>query len=277
MERALYGPQGFYTRHRPAAHFRTSAHSPVFAQAITALLEKVDSALGHPSPFDVVDVGAGEGELLSHLSLPARFRLRAVELGDSVPTGVTGLLLATEWLDNVPLDLAQDGRYLNDGAPVSEVDEAWIARWWPSPEGIVEIGRSRDEAWASAVSHLHRGVALAVDYGHLLGTRPSRPTLAGFKDGREVDPVLDGSTDVTCHVAIDSVAAAPGLPTRVMSQREALHWLGVTGARPPLELAHRDPGAYLRALAAASEAATLTDPNGLGGHWWVLHTLGCEL
>ncbi len=101
--------------------------------------------------------------------------------------------------------------------------------------------------------------------------------MTGFKDGREVEPLLDGSTDVTCHVAIDSVAAAPGLPARVMSQREALHWLGVTGERPPIELAHRDPTAYVRALARASEAGTLTDPLGLGGHWWVLHALGCEL
>jgi SAM-dependent MidA family methyltransferase len=157
------------------------------------------------------------------------------------------------------------------------LDKAWIEQWWPGASGIVEIGRSRDEAWASVVAKLSAGVALTVDYGHFLGTRPSLPTLTGFRDGREVQPLLDGSTDITCHVAIDSVAAAPGLQTRVLSQRDALHWLGISGARPRLELAHRDPAAYVQALAEASEAGTLTDPNGLGGHWWVLHTLGCEL
>jgi SAM-dependent MidA family methyltransferase len=277
MEQALYGPQGFYTRHRPAAHFRTSAHSPVFAQAIAALIALVDRALGHPARFDIVDVGAGQGELLSHLGLSDRFVKTPVELGEPVPSEVTGLLLATEWLDNVPLDLAQDGHYLDDGAPLSSLDRAWVDRWWPGAQGIVEIGRSRDEAWASVVGKLRAGVALTVDYGHFLGTRPSLPTLTGFRDGREVEPLLDGSTDITCHVAIDSVAAAPGLDTRVLTQREALHWLGVNGARPPLDLAHRDPAAYVRALATASEAGTLTDPNGLGGHWWVLHTLGCAL
>jgi SAM-dependent MidA family methyltransferase len=276
MEQALYGPEGFYTRHRPAEHFCTSAHSRVFARAIAGLISLVDEALGHPDPFDVVDVGAGGGELLAHLALPDRFRLHPIELGDAVPA-VAGLLLATEWLDNVPLDLAQDGHYLDDGAALSALDRAWIERWWPDAQGIVEIGRSRDEAWASVVRKLRAGVALTVDYGHFLGTRPRLPTLTGFRHGREVQPRLDGSTDITCHVAIDSVAAAPGLETRVLTQREALHWLGVTGARPPVELARRDPAAYVRALAEASEAATLTDPLGLGGHWWVLHTLGCAL
>ena len=80
------------------------------------------------------------------------------------------------------------------------------------PGATVEIGRRRDEAWARAVGHLARGLALTVDYGHFLGTRPSSPTLAGFRDGREVEPLLDGSTDLTCHVAIDSAATATGLP-----------------------------------------------------------------
>jgi SAM-dependent MidA family methyltransferase len=279
MQEALYGPEGFFTRTRPASHFLTSAQSPLFARALGRLIHCLDEQLGHPDPLDVVDVGAGGGELLANLEplLPSRARLQPIEVGDAIPSGIVGLLLATEWLDNVPLDLAEDGRYLYDDEPLSALDAAWIQRWWPSPAGTVEIGRRRDEAWAQAVGHLERGLALTVDYGHFLGTRPSSPTLAGFRDGREVEPRLDGTTDLTCHVAIDSAAAATGLPWHVMTQREALHWLGVRGARPPLELAHGDPAGYLRALAEASEAATLTDPNGFGGHWWLLHPLGCAL
>ena len=51
-------------------------------------------------------------------------------------------------------------------------------------------------------------------------------------------------------------------------QREALHALGVTGARPPLALASTDPTAYVRALARASQAAELTAPGGLGAALW---------
>jgi SAM-dependent MidA family methyltransferase len=279
MQEALYGPEGFFTRALPASHFLTSAQSPLFARALSRLIGSLDEQLGHPDPLDVVDVGAGGGELLANLKplLPGRARLHPVEFGDSIPSGIVGLLLATEWLDNVPLDLASEGRYLHDGEPVDADDDAWIERWWPSPKGIVEIGRTRDEAWAQAVGHLKRGIALTVDYGHFLGTRPGAPTLAGFRDGREVEPLLDGTTDLTCHVSIDSAATATGLPWHVMTQREALHWLGVSGTRPPLELAHRDPLEYMRALAEASEAATLTDPNGFGRHWWLLHPLGCAL
>ena len=46
MQRALYGPGGFYTRgERPAAHFRTSVHaSQRFAQAVARLVAELDEA-----------------------------------------------------------------------------------------------------------------------------------------------------------------------------------------------------------------------------------------
>src|SRR4051794_26757331 len=126
MTTALYGPAGFFTGSAPAAHFRTSVHaSPQFAGAVMRLIERVDRALGEPERLDVVDVGAGRGELLTALAalvrpeLAARIRLTAVEVADrpaglapdvawrrNLPDEVAGVLLATEWLDNVPLDVA---------------------------------------------------------------------------------------------------------------------------------------------------------------------------
>lgn len=284
MEQALYGPRGFYTRNRPGRHFLTSAQSPVFGRAVARLVVEVDAALGSPDVLDVVDIGAGEGELLGNVlgALPEgvrqRARAKAVELDDPrVPEGIVGVLLATEWLDNVPLDVAEDGRYLGDGAPLEPEDAKWVERWWPDAAGTVEIGRSRDQAWAGAVAKLSAGLALTVDYGHLRGTRPPHATVTGFRDGREVEPLLDGSTDITCHVAMDSVAAASGNRYQLKRQREALKELGVDGARPPLELAHSCPSEYVRRLAEASEAAMLTDPHGLGAHWWLWHEVGIRL
>jgi SAM-dependent MidA family methyltransferase len=90
--------------------------------------------------------------------------------------------------------------------------------------------------------------------------------------------VPDGSCDLTAHVAMDSVAtagsAAAGQPYTLVSQREALRALGADGARPPLTLASTDPTGYVRALAAASAAAELTDPAGLGAHWWLCQPVG---
>ena len=36
-------------------------------------------------------------------------------------------------------------------------------------------------------------VAVAVDYGHTIGSRPARGTLTGFREGRQVPPVPDGT------------------------------------------------------------------------------------
>jgi SAM-dependent MidA family methyltransferase len=319
MAEALYGDRGFFTAGAgPAAHFRTSVHvSGEFAPALLRLLGTVDELLGHPDPLDLVDVGAGRGELLSAVlaqappDLAARLHPVAVELAGrpadlpaaidwvaTEPRTVTGLLLATEWLDNVPLDVVErdavgELRYVTVdrdgieslGGPVDAADSTWLEQWWPLSEpGLrAEVGRARDEAWAAAVSTVERGLAVCIDYGHLRDARPVLGTLTGFRNGRQVPPVPDGSCDLTAHVAMDAVAAAgasaAGGPPQLLSQREALAALGLTGRRPPLERAHRDPAGYLRALAAASRAAELTDAAGLGAHYWLLQpvTIAVEL
>lgn len=81
----------------------------------------------------------------------------------------------------------------------------------------------------------------------------------------------DGSCDLTAHVALDA-CAGPG--ARLLTQREALHALGVAGGRPPLSLASTDPAAYVRALAGAGEAAELTATGGLGDFGWLVQPAG---
>ncbi|MFD5562468.1 SAM-dependent methyltransferase [Kitasatospora griseola] len=306
IEHALYRSDGgFYRRPEgPAGHFRTSVHASArFAGAVARLLAGVDAALGSPPRLAFVDVGAGRGELTVAVrdALPAELRARvafhAVELADrpaglpagidwgpDLPSGVTGLLFANEWLDNVPLDLAErdeDGRlrYVEVdpdgserlGAPLDPDDTGWAERWWADGERI-ELGGPRDAAWADAVGALGSGLAVAVDYAHTRDTRPPFGTLTGFRDGRQTAPVPDGSCDLTAHVALDA-AAAPGHPTLLTTQRTALHALGVSGARPPLALATTDPAGYLRALGGAGEAAELTDPAGLGAFHWLVQAV----
>jgi SAM-dependent MidA family methyltransferase len=308
MEGALYGEEGFYRRgERPAAHFRTSVHaSNRYAAAFARLLTEVDAALGHPSRVDLVDVGAGCGELTVQIlaavdpELAARIRPTAVEVAPppgrlppevawraEPPDEITGLVIANEWLDNVPLNVveltARGPRVVlvdpatgteRAGPAPSEPDAEWLARWWPlrEPGDRAEVGRTRCAAWASVVGRLRRGVAIAVDYAHSRRDRPAWGTLTGYRDGHVVPPVPDGSCDITAHVALDACAAAAGGGT-LRTQREALRALGVTGARPPLALASTAPAAYVRALAAASGAAELTDPAGLGAFVWLSHRL----
>ncbi|MFH8240041.1 SAM-dependent methyltransferase [Streptomyces sp. NPDC018321] len=326
---ALYGPAGFYrvAPGGPAGHFRTSVHaSPLFAGAVARLLCRVDEALGRPASLDFVDMAAGRGELVAGVlaALPAgvaaRTRAYAVEIADrpdgldhriewlaEPPRGATGLLFANEWLDNVPVDVAEvdsagvarrvlvrgDGTE-RLGEPVAGAEARWLARWWPltGEEGLrAEIGLPRDAAWATAVAALDAGLAVAADYAHTTATRPPFGTLTGFREGRQEPPVPDGSRDITAHVALDACAAAVKRPDAceaagkrtpertlpealLRPQREVLRALGITGVRPPLALAATDPAAYVRALAGASEAAELTATGGLGDFRWLLQPVG---
>ncbi|MFE2596100.1 SAM-dependent methyltransferase [Streptomyces sp. NPDC059396] len=309
-EAALYGPGGFYLRPEgPAGHFRTSVHaSPLFAAAVARLLAATAGRLG-TDEVALVDIGAGRGELLTGIlaALPGVLTERLavqpyaveraprppgldprIEWRAEPPAGVSGLVFANEWLDNVPVDIAEtdaDGTvwYVlvrpdgseEPGEPVDGPDAEWLERWWPQagPGSRAEIGRPRDEAWAAAVATLERGLAVAVDYAHVRDARPPFGTLTGFRAGREVPPVPDGSCDLTAHVALDA-CAQPGAV--LLSQREALHSLGVSGSRPPLSLATTDPAAYVRALSAAGEAAELTARGGLGDFGWLMQPVGIE-
>jgi SAM-dependent MidA family methyltransferase len=309
-EAALYGPDGFYRRPEgPAGHFRTSVHaSPLFAEAVARLLCRLDEALGRPARLDFVDMAAGRGELATGVlaALPAevnaRTRVCAVEVAgrpaaldhriewlSEPPKNITGLLFANEWLDNVPVEIAEtdsagvprrvlvrrDGRE-RLGEPVAGAEAEWLERWWPLPaeEGLrAEIGLPRDEAWAAAVATVGRGLAVAVDYAHTTSSRPLFGTLTGFREGRESAPVPDGSCDLTAHVALDACALPGG---RVLTQRDALRALGITGARPALSLASAQPAEYVRALARAGEAAELTAAGGLGDFGWLLQPVGVD-
>ncbi|MFC9863392.1 MULTISPECIES: SAM-dependent methyltransferase [unclassified Streptomyces] len=309
-ETALYGDGGFYrSPEGPAGHFRTSVHaSPLFAAAVARLLTGTARELGTDT-VDLVDVGAGRGELVTGVlaAVPDGLTVRAyavevaarpagldprIEWCAEPPRGATGVLFANEWLDNVPTEIAEadgDGiaRYVlvrpSDGTerlgePVTGADARWLRRWWPlsRPGERAEIGRTRDEAWARAVGSLSGGLAVAVDYAHVRGARPPYGTLTGFRAGREVRAVPDGSCDLTSHVALDACAAAVevargAVPPELTDQRAALRRLGIAGERPPLAMASTDPAGYVRALSAAGEAAELTARGGLGDFGWLTH------
>jgi SAM-dependent MidA family methyltransferase len=301
-QRALYADGGFYRRAAgPADHFRTSVHaSPLFAEAVLALARSADLQT-------IVDIGSGRGELLTALrALDPTVGLVAVELADrprdiapdiswlgELPPDINGLLIGNEWLDNVPVDAAivtEDGWRLlmvdpRTGAEapadlVQGADLDWLDRWWPAGEvgDRAEIGRPRDLAWAATIGSLSRGIAVAVDYHHRRSDRPRQGSLAGYRDGTRVDPVPDGTCDITSHVALDACAAA--------GQAVGAEWTTLTDQRaivtallgaPPLpayDLAVHEPATYLAALSRASQLADLSRRDGLGDFGWLVQGVG---
>ncbi|MBK6885728.1 MAG: SAM-dependent methyltransferase [Tetrasphaera sp.] len=202
------------------------------------------------------------------------------------------LVIANEWLDVVPCVIAQRDRrgVLREvhvdhagteslGPSIRGVDLDWAGRWWPRGERV-EIGRARDEALGSLLGQVHSGLVVAIDYGHVVAERPADGTLVGYRSGRQVRPVPDGSCDLTAHVAVDSLPH-----DRLVRQRDALAQLGIRtggagvgaagagGERSAYDLARRDPIGYLAARHRDSAVAELTGA-GLGDFWWAITRVG---
>src|SRR3954452_12056407 len=157
-DRALYGPSGFYRRCSPREHFRTAVHgSDLLAGALVRLAR--DGGLG-----TVVDMGAGGGELLRDLHrLAPDLTLAGVDVAarpedlppavawaPDFPVALDGLVVAHEWLDNIPCHVVEVDRsgvprlvhvdpatgreswgHALDAPGVPASIRSWLARWWP--------------------------------------------------------------------------------------------------------------------------------------------------
>lgn len=188
------------------------------------------------------------------------------------------LVVGHEWLDELPCRVARrtprgwellgpDGP---TGARPDEPETAWLDRW-AGEARIVEIGLTRERAWAAVAASLPRGgVLVAVDYGHRRADRPADGGLLGYRDGRRVPPVADGRTNLSAPVAVDALAAAveavPGV-RRLLAcrQRDLVAGpapTGRTGTAVPVTLA---------GLVAANRRRLLADPDRWGADLWLVH------
>jgi hypothetical protein len=171
-----------------------------------------------------------------------------------------GVVIAHELLDDIPLDVLEvddDGRLrlvlvdpvsgwqepgpsLEDraGCRARGVDAeavlAWVAQWWDrrEPPARIEVGATRDAAWRSVAGLVDSGLAVAVDYAHIrherVAGRWDGGTLVGYRAGRPVSPVPDGTCNLTAHVALDSCAAALGARGRTTAESadaDGFRWL----------------------------------------------------
>ncbi len=298
----------FWADESPSDHFRTSTGDEIARRMLAEALD-LDERLGRPAEFTVLDIGAGDGDLLRRMRYLAppgvidRWRFVGVDLRphpqdacewirgrapDEVDLApVVGLVMAHEWLDELPCDVVEcdlegvprlvlvdpegveslgpalaetaDCRaYGMDSAAMSD----WLREWWPlyAPGERAEVGIPRDRAWRWLTGLVTNGVAIATDYGHTKDSRQS--TLVGYRHGRLTSPIPDGRVNLTAHVAVDSCAAqVPG--STLHTQREMLPPVTPTPADGA------DGPTRARALARASTLARLRDPRGLGSFRWL--------
>jgi SAM-dependent MidA family methyltransferase len=300
----------FYAEHPPLEAFRTSMVSAdLLVAPFLALLETLATPDGD-EPLAFVDVGAGDGRLAAALlerleadrpSWAHRVSIQCIDLrprpaaldaritwtqrdataGLSAP--IVGIVVAHEWLDDLGIDrfLRRDGALVEVDADGRErsVDRnddriAWCDRWWPDGE-VIEVGVRRDAAWASLARQVRSGFAIAIDYGHTIDQRPSDDTIAAFAGGRSAEQALDGTVNVTAHVAMDACAAAViasgDCDTALLMQSLALapfapQWGNDAGPR----------GQLLRA-ASRTRFNELVATDGLGAHRWLVHAFDVPL
>ncbi|WP_436793699.1 SAM-dependent methyltransferase [Actinospongicola halichondriae] len=293
VERALYGPAGFYETGgragRRGASFVTSVESgPLFGAVIARALDAWWSAAGEPEEWIVVDAGAGPGTLTRTIRTAeprcaGALRLVCVErsaaqrdLHDAADESSTELppqadvIVANELLDNLPFGIEEE---TDDGWVAVHVDDDGST----SPDAG---GRRRPvvpmaSAWVDdARARLRPGGRLVCfDYADTtadLQERPWTEWVRAFAGHEQLaDPLVEpGTRDVTVVVPHDQ------LPTPTSSTTQA-DWLRAHGIDELVEEGRRHWDAHaaapdvraMRMRSRINEADALIDPAGLGAFW----------
>lgn len=289
----------------------------MFGACVAVRLDEVWLELGRPDPFVVIEGGSGPGRLCRDVMLGVdgcREALRYVMVerselqrdeafarvvatcfsgSDEVPISTasdlppgpfTGVVLANELLDNLPvrlLEQQEDGwaeLYVDDGTlvPSPAPDAAKkmaTALAGARPSGTRVPLQLKAAVWVRrALDLLEAGRVIVFDYGFEstaeLADRPFEEWLRTYRSHRRAaDPLADpGTHDITCDVAFDQ------LPAGAVIEPQA-RWLRSRGIESMVEparaqwqvAASRPDAAAVAARSVLDEAAQLVAPDGLGG------------
>lgn len=327
MDRALYEPGlGYYSAGLPKlgaeGDFITAPElGPLFAQCLGTQAATIGRELGQ---WDILEFGAGTGrmafDLLASLDedeAPRRYRIvevsadlkqrqqerlsrlpgrlaQRVEWLDTPPTEPwTGVLLANEVLDALPVDLLawRDGEWHECGVTMADAGLGWADR--PAPVALANemtrrVGSAaltegfrselcrRLPGWLdTATARLQRGVALLVDYGYpraeyYRADRRQGTLVCHYRHRAHDDPLFwPGLQDITAFVDFTAVAeAADDCGLEVVGFTRQGHFL--LGAGLPERLADMDTLPDRERLQRSQEVRALTLPGGMGDRFRVM-------
>ncbi len=312
-----------------AGDFLTAPEThPIFGWTLARRIEALWVELGRPATFHLIEYGAGSGTLalsiLDGMRRHAATETRAAEALEAVryqpeetnahrladlrrrfaeagladrlaggegPTPVTGVLIANEFLDALPVR-----RFVIRGGRVRELYVTWRDRFVEAEDDpstpdlerrLADDGLSAGQfaegqigemalglaPWLDEVAaRLGRGYVLVIDYGYpaaeLYGPRHLAGTLLGYRGHRVVHDPFDspGRTDLTCHVdftALQALAERRGFRTKsLVTQQEFLVAAGLEAELQALQSSpETDVADYLR---ARSGIVRMLDPRRMG-------------
>ena len=329
MDLALYAPGlGYYTAgaHKFGAggDFVTAPEvSPLFARCLARQCEEVFEELGEG---DILEPGAGSGvmaadvlaELEQRHALPRRYRiletsaelrarqretlrervpqlLERVEWLDRVPEKFSGVIVANEVLDALPVT-----RFRVEEEGFSEQHVGWtgsgfITRWRPANDALSDELR---EAFMSLPASVHapyvsercrrlpafvrmladsldRGLMLFIDYGYprheyYLPERREGTLMCHYRHRAHANPyVYPGLQDITAWVDFTLLAeagVAAGLELHgFTTQAQFLLGSGLYDVLPDF-----NPGDTVRSLMVSQEVQKLTMPGEMGDRFKVM-------
>jgi len=262
MQIALYHPRlGYYSKGPaigPRGDFTTSPEaSPAFARLLARHVSEIDGLLGHPAPFHLVECGPGLGTLplgvldtlkSAHPSLYERLRYWLVEVSpaliarqrerllpehegvadwkgslDEMPMGLSGALLANEFVDALPVHVLENrqGDILEQYVAAGEQGLHFVYDSPSSPDLLgflrrynitlepgqrVEINLAASDWIRHMGAVFERGVATIIDYGDTAPARYSEQrkegTLLAYYQGKVSPDILahPGEQDITALV-----------------------------------------------------------------------------
>ena len=299
----------------------------IFGWTVARRIEAMWADLGRPRPLRLIEYGAGSGTLaLSILDgmrrhgatdllaaieyepiesnpnrladLRDRFekaghleRLAATSAPSNRSVPVTGVILANEFLDAMPVH-----RFVVRGGQLLELYVAWqegfveVAGSPSTPElearlagdglgvgqlaegQVGEISLGLGEWLRGVATRLAGGFVLAIDYGYeaaeLYGPRRLAGTLLGYRGHRVVENPFEapGQIDLTAHVdftAVQSIAAGHGF--RTVSMTTQSEFLVAAGLEEELRALQASPELTLAEYTRArSGIVRMLDPRHMG-------------
>ncbi|MBI4446841.1 MAG: SAM-dependent methyltransferase [Acidobacteria bacterium] len=238
MEYCLYDPQeGYYKRKErifgPAGDYYTSSYThPAFGWLLAERLVSYWRELKQPEPFDVVELGPGEGLLgkvileylqSRHPRVHGIIRYHPVEEQDEIPSRIEGVVFSNEFFDALPFhrvvirrDVPREIFVMLREGELCEVEDAVsdprIAQYLHAGFKRLreayeyEVNLRMLEVMERLANAMSRGILLTIDYGYEWEEYDTFPRASGtwmcyFKHQAHANPYLHiGRQDITAHV-----------------------------------------------------------------------------